>query len=77
MTASKAGKLYLVGLGPGDEDLLTPRAVSALQECDTVIGYHLYIRQVEDLLSGKERVAMELGQEMDRANRAVELASAG
>ena len=59
------------------KDLLTPRAVSALKDCDTVIGYHLYIRQVEDLLSGKERIAMELGQEMERANRAVELASSG
>ena len=77
MSDSKVGKLYLVGLGPGGEDLITPRAVSALQECDTVIGYLLYIRQVEDLLSGKERVAMELGQEMERANRAVELASSG
>ena len=77
MADVKVGKLYLVGLGPGGEDLLTPRAVSALKDCDTVIGYHLYIRQVEDLLSGKERIAMELGQEMERANRAVELASSG
>ena len=69
--------MYLVGLGPGGEDMITPRAVSALQECDTVIGYHLYIRQVVDLLSGKDQIAMELGQEMERANRAVELASAG
>jgi precorrin-3B C17-methyltransferase len=42
-----------------------------------VIGYRLYIQQVEYLLSGKEQVAMDLGQEMERASRAVELASAG
>ena len=77
MTTSKVGKLYLVGLGPGDEKFLTPGAVAALQQCDTVIGYRLYIQQVEALLAGKTQVAMELGQEMERANRAVALASEG
>ena len=77
MNASNIGKLYLVGLGPGSERFLTPGAVAALRECGTVIGYHLYIRQVENLLEGKERVAMELGQEMERASKAVELAAAG
>ena len=77
MSVSKTGKLYLVGIGPGDEKFLTPGAVAALQQCDTVIGYRLYIQQVEYLLSGKEQVAMDLGQEMERASRAVELASTG
>ncbi len=77
MSVSKTGKIYLVGIGPGDEKFLTPGAVSALQQCDTVIGYRLYIQQVEYLLSGKEQIAMDLGQEMERASRAVELASAG
>ena len=71
------GKLYLVGLGPGEATHLTPAAVAALQECDTVIGYRLYIQQAGELLSGKELVPMELGQEMERASRAVELAYAG
>ena len=78
MTESgRQGKLYLVGLGPGEATHLTPRALAALQECGTVVGYRRYIEQAGDLLSGKELVSMELGQEMERASKAVELARAG
>lgn len=34
---SKAGKLYLIGAGPGDPDLLTVKAVRALGECDVIL----------------------------------------
>jgi precorrin-3B C17-methyltransferase len=71
------GKLYLVGLGPGDRSLMTPAAAGALSWCDVIVGYTGYVQQVRDLLEGKDIVAMELGQEMERATKAVELASAG
>lgn len=35
--ASKKGKLYLIGAGPGDPDLLTVKAVRAIGECDTIL----------------------------------------
>ena len=69
--------LYLVGLGPGGPQHLTPAAVNALQECDTVVGYGPYIEQVKSLLRGKELVSMELGQELERAAKAVDLAYEG
>lgn len=74
---SGKGRLFLVGLGPGDPSLLTPLARAALQDCDAVVGYRGYIEQIEELLRGKELVSMELGQELERAARAVELAYAG
>ena len=37
--SSDLGSLYLVGIGPGAGELLTPLALAALQECDTVVGY--------------------------------------
>jgi precorrin-3B C17-methyltransferase len=74
---SGKGKLFLVGLGPGDSSLRTPLALAALQDCDVVVGYRGYIEQIGDLLWGKELVSMELGQELERAARAVELAYAG
>jgi uroporphyrin-III C-methyltransferase len=33
----KTGKLYLIGAGPGDAELLTLKAVRALSECDVVL----------------------------------------
>jgi uroporphyrin-III C-methyltransferase len=43
-----AGKLFLVGAGPGDPELLTVKAVKVLQECDVA----LYDRLVSDEVLG-------------------------
>jgi precorrin-3B C17-methyltransferase len=75
--AKKNGKLYLVGLGPGGSAHLTAAALSALAESGTIVGYTAYIDQAGDLLAGKDLVAMELGQELERATKAVDLAYAG
>ena len=71
------GIIYLVGLGPGEAGYMNPNAAAALRECDTVVGYRGYIEMAGDLLQGKELVSMELGQELERAARAVDLASEG
>ena len=71
------GKLYLVGLGPGGLEHLTPAAQEALRQADSVVGYRPYVEQVGPLVQGKNLVAMELGQELERASKAVELAYAG
>ena len=78
MTSSaKTGRLYAVGLGPGALDHLTPAARAALKQADSVVGYRAYIDQVRPLVEGKELVSMELGQELERAAKAVDLAFAG
>ena len=74
---SPSGLLYLVGLGPGADGVLTPDARAALEDSDAVVGFRAYVDQVARLLEGKELVAMELGQELERAERAVDLAFAG
>ena len=77
MSGEPNGKLLLVGLGPGDVIHQTPAAANALSECDVLVGYRGYIDQLSGSLAGKELVSMELGQEMERAARAVDLASEG
>ena len=77
MPGKPQGKLLLVGLGPGDVIHQTPAAATALSECDVLVGYRGYIDQLSGLLTGKELVSMELGQELERAARAVELACEG
>ena len=77
MERNGKGKISLVGLGPGDSSLQTPAALQALIESDVVVGYRGYINQVSALSAGKQLVAMELGQELERAARAVDLAYDG
>ncbi len=72
-----AGKLYLVGIGPGSREHITPRAVEAIERSDFIVGYRSYLRQVEDLLSGKQVLASGMRREVERARRAVALALQG
>src|SRR2546425_1352282 len=73
----QAGHLTIVGLGPGSRDLMAPRAMQALLECDLVVGYRLYIEQIRDLVGDKEVHASELTHEVERATLAVLHARAG
>ena len=77
MTGKDTGRIILVGLGPGDSALQTPAALDALSGSDVLVGFRGYIDQVVGLASGKETISLELGQEMERAERAVKLASSG
>ena len=77
-TASgKTGKIHLVGLGPGDAQYLTPAASQALADSDVIVGFRAYIQHIEGLIAGKEVVSMELGQELERAEAAVDSAYTG
>ena len=71
------GTIYLVGLGPGDPAYLNPGGAAALRDCDVVVGFRGYIEMAGDLLQGKELVSMELGQELERAAKAVDMAYEG
>lgn len=72
-----AGKITLVGIGPGNVEHMTARARAAIAEADVVIGYVTYIKLVADLLEGKEIVRKSMTEELDRAVTALEAARAG
>jgi cobalt-precorrin 5A hydrolase/precorrin-3B C17-methyltransferase len=72
------GVLTIVGLGPGAEDLRTPRATEALRRAGVVVGLDQYVDQIRHLLRpGTRIVDSGLGAEERRARTAVELATAG
>ncbi|MGN6609842.1 MAG: precorrin-3B C(17)-methyltransferase [Jatrophihabitans sp.] len=72
------GRLAIVGLGPGSPDLLTPAARRELRRASVVVGLDQYVDQIRHLLRpGTRTDETGLGQEEERAHRAVRLAEAG
>ncbi len=71
------GQVFVVGIGPGHRDLLTPQAAQAIRSAEVVIGYAGYFAWIDDLLHGKERMSFSLGQEKERARVAIEHAGVG
>ena len=70
----RTGKLYLVGIGPGNLNQITPAAKTAITEADVVIGYQLYIDLIASLTRPGQIVeASPITQEQQRAKRAIEL----
>jgi precorrin-3B C17-methyltransferase len=75
--APGAGKIMLVGIGPGSVEHMTQRARDAIAEADVVIGYVTYIKLVADLIEGKEIIRKSMTEELDRAVSALEAARQG
>ena len=48
------GKVFIVGIGPGNEENRTIRADRALEACDVIAGYPVYVDLVKDRYPGKE-----------------------
>lgn len=72
------GRLAIVGLGPGADDLLTPRARRVLAESSVVIGYRPYVTQIRALLRpGTEIVASGMGTEDMRTSMGIDKAREG
>lgn len=70
------GWIKIIGIGPGDEALVTPQVTAALQEATDAIGYIPYVERVAQngnlmLHPSDNRV------EIERAQHALELAAAG
>ncbi|EPR44738.1 precorrin-3B C17-methyltransferase [Desulfovibrio sp. X2] len=72
------GRLFVVGLGPGDPRLLAPQALAALTAAQVVVGYATYLDLLPPgLLDGKEVVRGRMMGEVERCTQAVEAAASG
>jgi precorrin-3B C17-methyltransferase len=71
-----SGHLAIVGLGPGDADLLAPRAAAALEAATDLVGYFRYLDRLP-ARPDQIRHASDNRAELDRARLALTLAAEG
>lgn len=70
-------KLYVVGIGPGNMENMTMKAHRALEDCQVIVGYPVYVDLVKDSYPGKELLSTPMTQEADRCRMAIEEARKG
>ena len=70
-------KIYVVGIGPGEYEQLTMRAANALKNCDTIVGYTVYVDLVKEHFPEKEFLTTPMRKEVDRCVLAFEEAKKG
>ena len=63
--------INVIGIGQ-NRDNMTLGAVRAIEESDVIIGYKKYIEQIEDLIADKEIVKKGMGDEIARAEFAIQ-----
>lgn len=71
------GKVVVVGIGPGNYENMTIRADRALQSCDVIIGYHVYVDLVKDRYPEKEFLSTPMTKETQRCQMAIDVALEG
>ncbi len=67
----------MVGIGPGNMENMSIRAVEVIKNSDCVIGYKTYINLIKDLVEGKEVITSGMRSEIERASLAIEKAEVG
>lgn len=71
------GKLYVIGIGPGDPAYLTPEAKAALDEADVLCGYTVYVDLLRPQYPEKEFYTTGMTGEIERCRWALKQAAAG
>ena len=71
------GKIYVVGIGPGDHEMMTLKADKALKDSDVIVGYKAYIELVRDHYPDKEFIESNMKQETKRCQMCLSLAKEG
>lgn len=70
-------KIYIVGMGPGREEMMTGEALCALVQADVIVGYTTYLQLLGDRFRGKELISTPMRQEEERCRICFEEAEKG
>lgn len=77
MEDKSLSKIYVVGIGPGEYEQMTLRAIHALESCDCIVGYTVYIDLVKEHFAEKEFLTTPMKKEVERCVLAFEEAAKG
>ena len=69
--------IYLVGMGPGKEEMMTGEALKALEAADVIIGYTVYFKLLGERFADKEMRTTPMRQEEERCKLCFEEAKKG
>lgn len=70
-------RIYIVGIGPGKETMMTGEALYALKQADIIIGYTTYLNLLSDQFHQKEMRSTPMRQEKERCRLCFEEAKKG
>lgn len=70
-------KIYVVGIGPGEYEQMTLKAIHAMENSDVIIGYTVYVDLVKEHFPGKEFMTTPMRKEVDRCELAFQEAMKG
>jgi precorrin-4/cobalt-precorrin-4 C11-methyltransferase len=71
------GHLAVIGIGPGAADLLTVRAINAIDAAEALVGYSGYLQLLGTRVASKALHGSAIGREIDRVRLAIDLAQRG
>lgn len=69
--------IYIVGMGPGEEKMMTLQAREILDTCDVIVGYTLYLELLGERYAAKEKKSTPMRREIERCRMCFEEAKKG
>lgn len=69
--------LYVIGIGPGSQSMMTLEAIEAIRDADIIVGYKTYTHLVKALTVDKEVIKTGMCKEIERCQEALNLAVQG
>ena len=71
------GKIYVIGIGPGNKENMTFRAYNSMEKSDVIIGHKTYVSLVEKIFENKIFIKSFMKKEIERCEETLRLAREG
>ena len=72
-----SNRIYIIGMGPGREEMMTGEAIAALEQADVIVGYTVYVKLLGERFAGKKLLTTPMRQETERCELCFRESEAG